>query len=346
MGTMVYNVNNTATQVLAQKQAKENIFVNILHRNGKGVYDKYDELGASTVRFLKVKPSIDDARKLGATTNGGWFNSEAAKIAEVSEYDLNLLYIYDRLHDLPEVQQDMCPIDIFEQTTKNIGGAIATEINASTLATQLAEVYNAVKTATAWTGLAVELPATDPNYLEAVYAASSILDDGDWANGIQSFPFDERELILRPSFRQNLMTKHGVLIGGSNYAQSMIAKGALSPDDEKEFGNMFCGEIDMTPCYICPSLIWQRASKWVGQADGKAFDGVQAVMCAASATDRGISSLNYIKIIDSPNGVGKRMQPKTRWGINVAYPKGIVPIIANATAVPAADLEVQAPAGK
>ena len=36
-----------------------------------------------------------------------------------------------------------------------------------------------------------------------------------------------------------------------------------------------------------------------------------------------------------PNGAGKRLQPKTRWGINVCYPKGIVPILAKDTATTA-----------
>jgi hypothetical protein len=62
---------------------------------------------------------------------------------------------------------------------------------------------------------------------------------------------------------------------------------------------------------------------------------VQALVCAASATDRGISTQDYIKIIESPNGAGKRLQPKTRWGINVAYNKGICPIITSGKTITA-----------
>ena len=67
-------------------------------------------------------------------------------------------------------------------------------------------------------------------------------------------------------------------------------------------------------------------------------------MCAKSATDRGISTQDYIKIIDSPDGAGKRLQPKARWGINVCYGKGVVPILSNGTAAPGADIKVQSPA--
>jgi hypothetical protein len=167
-----------------------------------------------------------------------------------------------------------------------------------------------------------------------------MLDDGDEANGIQSFPFAEREILMRPTFRATLLSAKGVLLGGSNYAQSMLAKGAVSPEARKEWGNMYCGELDATPCYIVPSALWNRAGAWVGNVS--AFEKTEAIVCAASATDRGISTQDYIKIIDSPNGAGKRLQPKTRWGINVCYAKGIVPILKNGTTVPSADLSVLA----
>lgn len=104
---------------------------------------------------------------------------------------------------------------------------------------------------------------------------------------------------------------------------------------------MYVGEIDLIPCYVAPSAIWTRAGEWVGSSS--AFNATQAIVCAASATDRGISTQGYIKIIDSPDGAGKRLQPKTRWGVNVCYPKGIVPIIAYNTSAPASDLTIVAP---
>ena len=54
-----------------------------------------------------------------------------------------------------------------------------------------------------WANLAVVLDsATTPDYYGAILTASSMLDNGDEANGIQAFPFDEREYLLRPSFRR------------------------------------------------------------------------------------------------------------------------------------------------
>lgn len=335
---MVYNVNESATQVLAAKQVKENIHLDLVHKNGYGVTQQ-EETNVSTLRMMKVSPITDDARQLGAGTNGGWFDNGDIGTPKVIEYDLNLLYIYDRPIDIPEVQEDMVPVNVMDNTTKNIGGRVATEINASTLALQLKEKYNAAKTASKWDGNAVVLTANGDAY-NAVQTASTLLDDGDEANGIQSFPFAERQILMRPTFRAALLSSKGVLLGGSNYAQSMLAKGAVSPEARKEWGNMYCGEIDGTPCYIVPSALWNRAGAWAGNAN--AFSATQAIVCAASATDRGISTQDYIKIIDSPNGAGKRLQPKTRWGVNVCYPKGIIPILANGTAVPTTNLSVNA----
>lgn len=349
MGTMVYNVNDTATQVLAAKQIKENIFVDILHRNGYGVTQQ-EGTNVSTLRMLKIPPTTAGARTLGANTNGNFFNSNAAEIPQVIEYDMNLLYVFDHVFDLPEVQQDMCPVSIFDATTKNIGGRVATEINASTIAEQLVNRFNAADTANAWTDIGVVLPESG-GYYAAVQEASTMLDNGDETNGIQAFPFDEREIIMRPQFRASLMSDQGVLIGGSNYAQSMLAKGVLSPDAKKDFGNMYVGEIDGIPCYIAPAAIWTRAGQWTyttsastnTQGGATTFASVNAIVMAASATDRGISTQDYIKIIDSPNGAGKRLQPLTRWGINVCYGAGIVPILANGTAAPTAQTSISSP---
>jgi hypothetical protein len=289
---------------------------------------------------MKVKPFTDSARELGATANGKWFNNGTIGTPEVDEYDLNLLNVYDMPVDIPEVEQDMVSVNLMDAATKNIGGRVATEINASTTATQLAAVYNAAQASKAWTGHASVVGTGDNATYAAVQAASTMLDDGDEENGIQAFPFAERQLIMRPSFRASLLNSKGVLLGGSNYAQSMLAKGAVSPEARKEWGNMYCGEIDGIPCYISPAQIWKRAGEWVGLAT--TFDATEAIVCAASATDRGISTQDYIKIVDSPNGAGKRLQPKTRWGINVCYHKGIVPIVKNGTAAPSTALTVKA----
>lgn len=338
---LVYSVNSNATQVLASKLIKENIFVNLLHRNGKGVTEHY-ETNASSIRIFKVKPNGNKGRELGTGTNSGFFNTKSAQASQVVEFDLNLLYVVDRAVDLPEVQQDMVAVDIFEQTLKNLGGEVATEINASTVCVQLSTIFNEVyaMTTPAWTGKAVLLAST-AKYYNSFMEASGLLDEGDATNGIQSFPFDERQALLTTTMRHGLMSDAGVILGGSNFAQSMLAKGGLSPDAKKEFGNFYIGEIDGIPCFLLPKQILDEAGTWVGSSS--AFDNVVGILVAGSATDRGISGQDYVKIIDSPAGAGKRLQPKTRWGVNVCYNRGIVPILKYNTSVPASALTIAPP---
>ena len=323
----VYNVNNTATQVLASKQVKENLFVKLLHRNGKGVSEK-TETNASSIRMFKVLPGGSKARELGHSQNGAFFNKQAAKIPQVIEYDLNLLYLMDEVYDLPEVQADMVAINIFDETTKNIGGECATEINASTFAHQFKAVSDkAASKEGKWDGLAIKLASNNPNYTEAFVEANAMLDEGDAENHIQSFPFDERQAFVTSKMRRGLMKNGQVLLGGSNFAQSMLAKGSLSPEDSKDFGDMYLGEIDGVPVYFVPKAILDNAQDWAS-ADANIVK-MEGMICAASATDRGISTQDYIKIVDSPDGAGKRLQPKTRWGVKVCYAKGIVPILSS-----------------
>lgn len=335
----VYNVNNTATQVLAAKQVKENLFVKLLHRNGKGVTER-TETNASSIRMFKVLPGGSKARELGHSTNGAFFNNSGAKISEVIEYDLNLLYLMDQVFDIPEVQQDMVAVNIFDETTKNIGGECATAINASTTAIQLKAVFDKAKAATKWDNLAVVLGST-PKYAEAFVEANSMLDEGDAENHIQSFPFEDRQALITSKMRRELMKTGQVLLGGSNFAQSMLAKGVVSPEETKDFGDMYLGEIDGVPVYFMPKAIMDEASAWAGNS--ATIGKVEGFICAASATDRGISTQDYIKITDSPDGAGKRLQPKTRWGVKVCYAKGIVPILANGTAVPSGETTITAP---
>lgn len=337
----VYNVNSNATQVLASKLIKENIFAKLLHRDGKGITEHY-EVNASSIRIFRVVPNGNQGRELGNATNGGFFNNKSAQITQVTEHDLNLLFIVDRPIDIPEVQQDMVAVDVLENTMKNHAGEVALEINASTLGIQLSEVFNEVyaMTTPAWTGKAVVLAST-PDYLGSFMDASSLLDEGDSSLGIQSFPFENRQALLTTTYRQGLMKKGQIIVGGSDIAQSMLAKGALSPDANKDFGDFYIGEVDLIPCYLCPKAVLDEAGTWFGSSS--AFDSVKAVLLAGMATDRGISGQGYVKIIDSPTGAGFRLQPKTRWGVEVYSKRGIIPILAYNTSVPAAKLTIAPP---
>jgi len=47
------------------------------------------------------------------------------------------------------------------------------------------------------------------------------------------------------------------------------------------------------------------------------------MVVAPEATGRGVAFQNSIKTIDAPAGQGVRLQPLTRWGVEVFVPEGI-----------------------
>ena len=93
---LVYNLNNSATQVLAAKQIKENIFVDLLHRDGKGVTE-YQETNATTIRGLcevldnMVKHKFKAHQYISLFYNN--YTSVSALVYSMMEMGLDLDYI-------------------------------------------------------------------------------------------------------------------------------------------------------------------------------------------------------------------------------------------------------------
>lgn len=120
----------------------------------------------------------------------------------------------------------------------------------------------------------------------------------------------------------------------------MLARGVISPGTYKDEGKAYVGEVDNTPVMIMSDQIWTEAANWMqkdtsGTKSTVDLSNVLALVVSGIGTGRGLAFNNGIKIIDAPNGQGKRLQPLYRWGIEVFYPASIVPIVAYAFSNPA-----------
>ena len=336
-------LNGQALERIMYKGIMENIFQNIIHLPGKGVTEKYTEdTNASEVRIIRELPVTGNARKLGSSINGGNFNANNPEQPQSAEYGIRLLYVYDNCFDIPTVQQDMVSLDLAEAAQRNIGGKIATEINASTTAHQLVTSfnYNALRTTPNDKMIKLANGASGEDYKDAILDAAALLDSGDEDNGIQVFPYDARQIIARPSFKRQLLAKGALIIGGSNYAQEMLARGVISPGTYKDEGRAYVGEVDNTPVMIMSDQIWTAAANWMqkdtsGTKTTVDLQYVLAIVVSGIGTGRGLAFNNGIKIIDAPNGQGKRLQPLYRWGVEVFYPASVVPIVAYSFSNPA-----------
>ena len=320
-------LDGQALRRYTSKNIMENIFQNILALPEKGVTERYSEdTDASEIRIIRqVVPGIK-ARRLGAGVNGGYFNSNAPLMPQSAEYGLKILYMIDDQIDFPTVMDEMVELPVAEATTKAVAGLVARNINASTIAHQIASVVNQ-EIAKAGSTNNVVLSAVGA-YKDALLEANGKLDDGDADNGIDIFPIDGRQGFLRSATRTGLFKTGQILVGGSNYAQEMLARGAISPNTYKQDKLEYVGEIDNVPMCVVSKPVWDLAEQYL-QLDAGKLATVEALIVAGIATGRALAFNSSVKIIDCPRGQGKTAQYKYRWGVEVFFYKGIVPVLSN-----------------
>ena len=330
---MSYSGTNFATPKLdgqalrryTSQKIKENIFQEILALPEKGVTEAFStDTNASEIRVIRQNVPNIDARQLGGAVNGGYFNSENPIMPSSTEYGIKVLYMIDNSIDYPTVMDEMVELPVAEATNRGVAGVVSRNINASTLAHQLAAVIN--KYVADGNGNNINrVAAISGNVKDAIVDASALLDDGDPTNGVDAFPVDGRQCFIRAAQRGALMKTGQVIIGGSNYAQEMLARGVISPDTYKSEGLSYIGEVDSIPVCVASKVVWDLAEKWMG-LDAGTLDGIIGLVVAGLATARVLAFNDSVKIIDSPAGMGKRAQYKYRWGLEVFHVKGIVPI--------------------
>lgn len=313
-------LDGQALRRYTSKNIMENIFQNILALPEKGVTEKYSEdTDASEIRIIRQTVPNISARRLGAGVNGGYFNSNNPLIPQSVEYGLKILYMIDDAIDFPTVMDEMVELPVAEATTKAVAGLVARNINASTIAHQIVAVVNAnVAGKTTNTVICGSAGA----YKDGLLDANGKLDDGDADNGIDIFPVDGRQGFLKSATRTGLFKSGNIIVGGSNYAQEMLARGAISPNTYKQDKLEYVGEIDSVPMCVVSKAVWTLAEEYAGLDYGK-LDAVAGFISAGIGTGRALAFNNSVKIIDSPAGQGKRAQYKYRWGVEVFYQKAI-----------------------
>ena len=337
-------LDGQALRRYTSKNIKENIFQEILALPEKGVTEKYSEdVNASEIRIIRQTVPNMKARRMGAGVNGGYFNSNAAIMPQSAEYGLKILYMIDDSIDIPTVMDEMVELDVAEATTKAVGGLVARNVNASTIAHEIQAVVNQNVAHSGTTNTVVESAAGKVK--EALLEANGKLDDGDEENGVDIFPIDGRQGFLRASTRVELLKDGQIFVGGSNYAQEMLARGVISPNTYKQDKLQYIGEIDGVPFCVVSKIVWKEAEKWCQLASGK-LDPVKAMIVAGMGVGRALAFNNSVKIIDSPDGQGKRCQYKYRWGIEVFEHKAISLVLAHGKTladISAGNINVEAP---
>lgn len=331
-------VNDITMRRILSPAVKENIFQGIMLKPGEAVTEKYSEdTDAAEIQVLRQKPLANDARELGATTNGGWFNSQDAQTSSTEAYGIQIIQTIDRQIDIPTNAQDMVSIDLLEGETKNLSGLVNRNINAISIAAMLAKNFNNVagfdkKNSNA---AAVELDeAVDSNwvtkassatYMDCIIDAGAHLDDGNADQGIDAYPDDQRAVIIRPTIKKEIVKGMVGLYGGTGVFDVLRRGGVDTESRPKVATTGYLGELDNMPVYCASAVVWNLVESYLGLTAG-ALANLVGVVVSGVGTGRALAFNNKIKDIPCPNGQGIRLQPKYRFGCECWDPLSVVPI--------------------
>lgn len=317
-------INGNVARRILSNEVLRGVAQGIIETNGEGVTQRFsnDTKGAQ-IRIVQVMPFNQYARELGASLNGENFDTRTALQVETNGIGVDVITTLSRNIDLPDVTQDMLPVDLLGNITKNLAMDINNNINAMTIGGKFVSFANAVaKGETAFKEITLG-SATGNDWRLAFMEMDAKLDEGDADKGLAFFPDDDRCFVIKSSIKPYLFNNGILTIGGANDAYSMLAKGGLSKGAEKDIRTGYAGELLGKPVYTFNPMLAKMAARYAG-IPLWAFDDVYAYESSGYANVRAIAQDDQMKIIDSPDGAGIRIQPKFRMGFKSLYAKGNV----------------------
>ena len=340
-------IDTLTTKRVLSPAVKENIFQGLFTKPDEAVTEKYSEdTDASEIQVLRVKPTANDARELGSTKNGSWFNSEDAAISSTEAYGIQILQTIDRNIDIPTNAQDMVSVDLLGAETRNLSGIVNRNINAATIAAQLAKNFNnvagvdkknsnaaAVKLTTAVTSNWVTV--SNNKYTDAFIDAASKLDEGNEAEGIDAYPSDMRCCIVRPTAKAATIKAMTALYGGVGVFDVLKHGGVDRETTPSVATTGYIGNFLDMNFYCGSAVVFSLVEKYLGLTAG-ALDKLAGVMVCGIGTGRALAFNSKIKQVDAQSGQGIRLQPKYRFGVECWDALSVVPIFSSAFTNPVA----------
>jgi len=329
------NFNNPVVDgIAAGRKLAPVIMRNVVQRvqlyNGKGVTEEFsDNPLYYEIRIVRIKPLTQEARTYGETTNGGGFNSLDPEQPVTESYGLTMAHTIDLPIDIAQSSMDMIPLDLLNGTATVLDQKIAKNVNASTMAEQLAKALNyQYNGGTPLNDHVVTATLGTTDLLDAFFDLSTILDNGDIDNGVDAFPLESRAFQIRPTVK-NYFQKSGKAVYdlGNWKGQDMLKIGAFDPETYPNVhvdGSL--GEINQTMFFVTPDAIWTLAEKYLGLTAGDLAE-VYGILSSAEGTGRGIAFSRNIVVGQSPRGQGVRIYPLYRWGHETWFEKSVALLV-------------------
>jgi hypothetical protein len=339
-----------AKRVLAGR-LMQNTTQSLIFRDGYGLTEEFsNDVMAAQLRILRHRRPTIVSRSLAGGTNDAHFNANSAAQPATKEYGLDLIEVYDNVVDIPTVLENMINIGVLNLESQGIEDQLTRLVNAYTFAKQIAAALNrdaeAVVDAGAFT--ATTLIKYDPDadsLTDKFFTAHNKLDEGAEEHDIDVFKQEGRVAVFLPSAKQKLLVdEKSVFEVGSSRAVQLLeigSAGGLETVSETDVTGFF-GTLNKTPLHLLSKPLMTLVEGYLGLDKGD-LSKVVGMVVASEATGRGIAFQNSIKAIDAPSGQGIRLQPLTRWGVEVWVPEGIQLIVEDDFVNPAVTLDGQTP---
>lgn len=339
---------NIARRVLANEVLR-GVTQGILETNGEGVTQRFsNDVSGAQIRITQFMPFNQLARELGSTLNGENFDGRTALQASTNGLGVDVITVINQNIDIPQVTVDMLPIDFLGNCMKNLTMDINNNINAMTIGGKVVATFNNIAKGLADFEYITKATATGDEWRQALMNMNARLDAGDEANGIAFFPDDDRCYVLQVALIPYLLNKGVFSLGGANHAYEMLGLGGINPGKEQDIRSGYVGEFMGSPVYKATPLIWKMAAKYTGIPVYKLYE-VYGYVSSGYANVRALAQQEQVKIIDSPDGDGVRIQPNFRMGFKALYPLGNVFLVETGYTNPAtvdAPLTLKAPGSR
>lgn len=328
-----------AKRVLAGR-LMQNTTQSLIFRDGYGLTEEFsNDVMAAQLRILRHRRPTILSRALGDSTNGNHFNSESAAQPATKEYGLDLVEVYDNVVDVPTVLENMINIGVLNLESQGIEDQLTRLMNAYTFAKQIAAALNrdAAAVGASEDSTLIEYDSAADSLTGKFFEAHGKLDEGAPDDDIDVFKQEGRVAVFLPTAKQKLLVdEKSVFEVGSSRAVQLLeigSAGGLETAPETNVTGYF-GQLNNTPLHLLSKPLMTIIEGYLGLTDGD-LSGVVGMVVASEATGRGVAFQNSIKAIDAPSGQGIRLQPLTRWGVEVFIPEGIQLIVEDGFTNPA-----------
>ncbi len=343
---MLFNLNNQQVARLVSKTVYENLYQDIIHKDGYGITDRFvtpEQTSAAMIDIYVPLPINNRFRMRGASTNGLWANkdnlpgadgqrkhvlSKRFSIDILKRYDSNIAISEDEVEGVGAATLTKS----FEQICKDqIEQDIAININAYTFASQIyaffMDSFGAKPTADE-VKKAIEIYTYSPENRTAATRAFKLsnakVSKGDSKLYAGYYPADKRQgFLFDTTFLVDLSDTNA--LSASDVAVRMVAQGGLNAftGDKKtvaDYQSGYVGWLDGMPLYEVMSQVKDAMYWYLGldaTTDATAIalmEQMSAMIAPANATLRGLRPTSF-KTVDDPDVQGVIIQPKVNMGV-------------------------------